>query len=712
LKRTTLELALLSVLLVSLIVGVEFVDVTKADSTPTPSVTRPPRMMGAGKIRIVADGTVEGTDKISRVDNVYSLSGDIEGNVESGFVLISIEKDGVVFDGAGKTIQGSGNGIAIAVYGRKDVIIKNTKIINFGTGIELRATDFETNSSASNNRILDNYLETKYWGINLNTNNGVVYGNKIVSKNSMYGVNFQSNNTIFVNNTFVDGGLIIFEPCVLNHFSGNTINSKPLVYLERQANQVIDGAAQVFLTDCSNMTIRNVEAPLNLRMIIELFGTSNTMITDCKGKISLRDSHSNTIFDNQFTEIGSAVSYDSSAVALLGSNNNTIADNSIAATGRYGITLAGSSYNEVHGNNISSTGQAGIKIESTVEFQSAPKFNYIYDNHVTCTENGISFRTGAKNNFIFKNAVTGCKNAIQLSSGHKNSFLGNNISGSTQYAVYLSASDDNSFYQNNFANNSKPAYENHEMYWWAFQNNTYYSENNTWDNGKEGNYWDDYTGSDINGDGIGETPYTVYENFTDRYPLTTPFETGSVTVDFAEWVPPFSPEQPPSIDELRMIVLSPENITYSTTNIPLNLIVSQPAFWLGYSLDFQTNATISENTTLTGLSQGTHSLTVYGNTTQGVTASSETIFFNVNAPEPFPVVPVAATTVVAAVTASAGLLVYFKKRKRKAALALTNSFVCTCPLSFFSCSSKRRSAAIFNRTSSISTCCNSALLQG
>src|SRR4030066_2134609 len=187
-----------------------------------------------GDIRITSDGTVEGTDKISRNENVYTLIGDISGTVENGRIFVTIEKDGVIVDGDGRTIQGTGTGIAIAVYGRKDVTIKNTKIIDFGTGIELRATDFESNSTASNNRILDNYLETTYWGINLNTNNGVVSGNKIVSKNSLYGVNFQSNNTIFSDNVFVDGGLILFKPCYMNHFSGNTINGKTLVYLERQ----------------------------------------------------------------------------------------------------------------------------------------------------------------------------------------------------------------------------------------------------------------------------------------------------------------------------------------------------------------------------------------------------------------------------------------------------------------------------------------------
>ena len=645
-----------TILLCFILFTVVFSGLGIVDAAPSPFT---------GEIRITPDGAVEGTDKISRSENIYTLSGDLSGSVDNGQIFITIEKDGVILDGADRTIQGTGTGIAIAVYGRKDVTIKNTKIINFGTGIELRATDFESNSTASNNRILDNYLETTYWGIDLNTNNGVVSGNKIVSKNSIYGVNFQSNKTVFSNNAFVDGGLVVFEPCILNDFSGNTINGKPIVYLERQANQVIDGAGQVFLTDCSNMTIRNVEVNLNLRMKIELFETSNTMITNCKGNIILRDSHSNTIIDNQITDVGSAATFDSSAVALSGSNNNTIADNSIVATGSYGVSLAGSCYNKVFGNNISSTGHAGIRIESTSEFQSAPEFNYIYDNRITCTETGLSFRTGAKNNVVFKNALTGCKNAITLSSGYKNTFLGNNISGSTQYAVYFTISDDNNFYHNNFVDNAKQAYEGHEVYWWAI-NNTYYSENNTWDNGKEGNYWADYTGSDTNGDGIGETPYVVYENFADRYPLTTPFDLNSVIIDFAEWVPQSSPDQPSSNGEMRILVLSPENVTYVTTSIPLDLIVSQPISWLGYSLDFQPNVTISGNTSLTSLSQGAHSLTVYGNTTRGVFARSETIFFDVNAPESFPTVPVAAVTTASIGTVVAvGILVYRKNRKHQ-----------------------------------------------
>lgn len=203
------------------------------------------------------------------------------------------------------------------------------------------------------------------------------------------------------------------------------------------------------------------------------------------------------------------------------------------------------------------------------------------------------------------------------------------------------------------------AVEKHEVYWWAIENSTYRSENNTWDNGAEGNFWSDYTGRDGNGDGIGETPYTVYENFTDRYPLMNPVEIASVKVDVPEYVPS------QTTSRLRIEILSPENTTYNTRDVPLNFTVSEPVSWMGYSLDNQTNVPISGNVTLAGLAEGSHSVTVSA-IMDGVTVTSGIVWFTV-ALEDDGIQPSALLTVTvasaSATVVGAGLFVYFFRRK-------------------------------------------------
>jgi hypothetical protein len=78
-------------------------------------------------------------------------------------------------------------------------------------------------------------------------------------------------------------------------------------------------------------------------------------------------------------------------------------------------------------------------------------------------------------------------------------------------------------------------------------------------------------------------------------------------------------------------VLSPQNTTYGYASVPLTFTVSEPATWMGYNLDGQANVTITDNTTLVGLSNGSHSIVVYAADAAGKMGSSAIISFVVDA---------------------------------------------------------------------------------
>ncbi|PKP59793.1 hypothetical protein CVT91_06160 [Candidatus Atribacteria bacterium HGW-Atribacteria-1] len=110
---------------------------------------------------------------------------------------------------------------------------------------------------------------------------------------------------------------------------------------------------------------------------------------------------------------------------------------------------------------------------------------------------------------------------IVLRWSSNNEIIKNNISYNFQL---INSSKNNTVYLNNFAIGIiSPGSANT---WSSPEEITYTYSGNTYTN-YLGNYWIDYTGSDAEGDGIGDTPYSV-DGDQDSYPLMIPFENYSI----------------------------------------------------------------------------------------------------------------------------------------------------------------------------------------
>lgn len=220
------------------------------------------------------------------------------------------------------------------------------------------------------------------------------------------------------------------------------------------------------------------------------------------------------------------------------------------------------------------------------------------------------------------NTITESNIKIGLLFSEKNVVLRNNITG---LSVFLS-------FNNNFSQNNIQC---------SYVPNPSFNSTDYWNNGSVGNYWSDYlikypNASEIGDTGIGNTPYVIDADNVDNFPLMYP------------WGAP------------EIALLGMQNATYSGSCL-LNFTVSKPAVWMGYSLDGQENVTITGNSTISGLTNGLHNITVYAKDTFGNEGASETINFTV-ALESFPTAPVLAAAATLAIACIA-ILVYFKKRR-------------------------------------------------
>lgn len=269
---------------------------------------------------------------------------------------------------------------------------------------------------------------------------------------------------------------------------------------------------------------------------IQQIGNMYKLTESIKTKITLKIDKSDTIFDGNGFTIGNG---DFGRIVIESAKNVTV-KNFIISTGWTDCMVVHNSSNILIENNtlIGGQDQFGQKNGVALIDCSSVKIN---GNKIQDSMCGIYLR-GSKDNIITRNIVQA-----------KSSWTWGNYPAAImidlrymEEIVYASGSSNNLIYNNVFMSNGNLTAING-------------TPNNSWDNGKIGNYWGDYltkypNAVEVGISGIGDTAYVINANNIDHYPLMSP------VFEFETTPTPSSSPAPtptPSVPELSWLVIVP-----------------------------------------------------------------------------------------------------------------------------------------------------------
>ena len=243
--------------------------------------------------------------------------------------------------------------------------------------------------------------------------------------NNGFGLTLYSYRNTVINNSFFNSGfnVVTFHNIVKN----NTVNGKPLVFLEDESNIIVDDDnGQVILINCSYITVKNQD----------LFNTSYP--------IHLRYSNNCSILNNNAcnSEYG---------IFLDCSDYNIIANNSVTSNVYNGIEVSYSDNNIIR-DNICSDNDGSVHYYGIRLYHSS--HNTILRN--SCFKNGVGIAcwTYSDNNVIEGNSVNDNRihGIILKLSSNDNVITGNNITNNYR-GIWFEEVAFNEITNNNFLNN-------------------------------------------------------------------------------------------------------------------------------------------------------------------------------------------------------------------------------------------------------------------
>ena len=209
-------------------------------------------------------------------------------------------------------------------------------------------------------------------------------------------------------------------------------------------------------------------------------------------------------------------------ISIIDCGNSLIINNKILNNTQVGIYLSYSNGN-LFQNNIIRYSHAGISLKMSNR-------NRIINNILSDTSiyGAICLGHQNTNNIIEGNEIFGNERGMWFVKDFlgypRDNVVRNNSIFNNVYGFYFDDAVNNTIYLNNFINNDDNVYSSYDsINIWNSTEKIIYTYNGSTYMNYTGNYWADYNGIDANGNGIGDTPYSI-DSDKDKYPLVETWE--------------------------------------------------------------------------------------------------------------------------------------------------------------------------------------------
>ena len=407
-----------------------------------------------GTIYIRADGSIDPPEvPIQRSGDLYTL----EANMNVFGIVI--ERDNMLFDGMGCSIEGNGTySKAIDLSGRRNVTIRNLKIEAFRYGISA--------SYSSNSTILQNSIhDIREHGISLVGSqniticrNNINYTHTAVELSESYNETTTSKNSIFRNQITSSFYGITLVGSTENHIYSNIIDESSYgVYFQRStanfvcdnviANSLMEGSNGVWLDGSANNIVRN-NSMVNFMYCWRVSGSNITDFVNYVDSSNTVDGKRVYYWLNQTDMI---VPYDAGHVALVNCSNITVRGLNISKQ-REGVLLVCTTNSTITENALTNNYNSLFITNSSS--------NSICRNSISAHASGIRLEH-SPNSIVSWNNVTGCRYGIYLIYSPNNEVNWNNVTecapGRNDYAVTLSMSPNSTLCGNYIVKNGDGA---------------------------------------------------------------------------------------------------------------------------------------------------------------------------------------------------------------------------------------------------------------